>query len=256
MGFKTHAIIEIDSRTKTSGSIDNFDVILRNPIILNRNRQYFMRVENVRLPTSFYNTNSNNNILKITEDPSGTADDVTVTIPEGNYNESELRTTIIALLNAATANSNTYNITVDDVTGKFTFTTDITEFRIESITGGSTINRQIGFLDNTYTSSSMSLTSVAHISLNSRRFLTLDTGLASNNLYNKDHLKNIALHIPITEARSTVQFYNNHEGYKAKLENFHSIKHLRMRIVDADNNSVDFNGVDWSCEVVIYEFRD
>ena len=60
---KTHAILEVDSRLRDGGSIGEFGVIFQTPIDLNRNRQYFMRVENVRIPTSFYNMNSNNNVL-------------------------------------------------------------------------------------------------------------------------------------------------------------------------------------------------
>ncbi len=253
---KTHAIVEIDSRQRDRGTIDQFDLILSAPVFLNRKRQYFMRVENVRIPTSFYNMNSNNNQILITEDPAGTPDVLSVpVVPPGNYNESELRTTLVALLNAATANSNVYSITFDDITGKMTITSDVVDFQIQSITAGSTINRNLGFLDDTYTSATLSLVSVAHIALNSRRYLKLNTGLGSNNHYTKNNLENVSLHIPITEGRSTIQFYDNHDGYKAKLESFHQTKQLRMSIRDADNKSVDFNGVDWSCEIVIYEWR-
>ena len=256
---KTHAILEVDSRLRDGGTIGEFGVIFTTPIDLNRNRQYFMRVENVRIPTSFYNMTSFNNVLKVIEDPAGTPDILNdIIVPPGNYNESELRTTLVALLNAessANGNSNTYVIAFNDITGKFTITTNITDFQIQSITLGSTINRNLGLLDDVYTSVSMSLISVAHIALNSARYLRLNTGLGSNNHYSKNNLENVSLHIPITEGRSTIQFYDNHEGYKAKLESFHNIKQLRMRISDADNNTVDFNGVDWSCEIVIYEWR-
>ena len=256
---KTHVIIEIDSREKDRGTIDNFSLILDTPIDLNRNRQYYVRVENIRVPTSFYNLNAFNNILKLTEDPAGTPDLLTITVPIGNYNESELRTILVSLLNAASivsGNNNTFTINFDDITGKMTFTTDVTEFTVESKTSGSTINRNIGFAtDVSNTSVSMSLISTDHVALNSRRYLKLDTGLGSNNHYTKTTIENVTLQIPITEGRSTIQFYSNHDGYKAKLESFHQIKQLRMRITDADKNPVDFNGVDWSCEIVIYEWR-
>ena len=63
---KTHAIIEIDSSDRTSGSINDFEIILKHPIYLNRERQYFVRIENIRLPTSFYNIDSNYNTLQKT----------------------------------------------------------------------------------------------------------------------------------------------------------------------------------------------
>ena len=69
---KTHAIVEIDSVKRTSGTISNFEMILNTPIEFKRKkaRQYFMRIENIKIPTSFYNISSSFNTLKITEDPS------------------------------------------------------------------------------------------------------------------------------------------------------------------------------------------
>ena len=147
MSFKTHAIVELDSSLRTSGPIENWEMILRHPVYLNRNRQYFIRVENIKIPTSFYNINSNFNVLNIIEDPAGTPDPISITVPEGNYNESELRSTVISLLNAATLNTNTYTITFDSITGKMTLGTNTTEFLIDTITSGSTLNKALGFGD-------------------------------------------------------------------------------------------------------------
>ena len=252
---KTHAILEIDSALRTSGSISDYEMILNHPIYLNRARQYFIRLENIKVPTSFYNINSTNNVLKITEDPAGTPDAISVTIPPGNYTESELRSTTIALLNAATLNTNTYSMSFDSITGKITITTDTTEFLVDSITNGSLINRAFGFEDAQYTSASMELISVNHISLNFVRYLNIKTDLGSNNHYSRNNLQDIGVQVPITEGRSTIQFYDNHSGYRAKMENRHNIKHLRLRILDNNNNIIDLNGVNWSAELVIYEFR-
>ena len=252
---KTHAIIEIDSALRTSGDIGNFEVILNHPVTLNRDRQYFMRIENIKLPTSFYNINSNYNTLKITEDPSGTPDAISVSVPEGNYNESELRSTLVALLNTATLNGNTYTITYDSITGKATITTDVTDFEVDSITNGSTLNKGLGFGDATYTSTALSLVSVNHVSLNFLRYVNIKSDLGSNNHYSQQNLEDIGVQLPITEGRSTIQFYDNHNGYKAKLENRHNIKHIRFVLIDNNKNVVDLNGVDWSAEVVLYEFR-
>ena len=82
---KTHAIIEIDSSDRTKGSINNFEIILKHPIYLNRDRQYFVRIENIRIPTSFYNIDSNYNTLQITEDPSGSPATFSITVDEVNH---------------------------------------------------------------------------------------------------------------------------------------------------------------------------
>ena len=257
---KTHAIIEVDSALRTSGDIGNFEVILNHPVTLNRDRQYFMRIENVKIPTSFYNINSNYNIFRIIEDPGGADDLISVSIPVGNYNESELRATVSALLTTASLAfaGNTYTITYDSITGKMTITTNVTEFQVDSITNGSTLNRGLGFADAQYTSgtaTALTLISVNHVTLNFLRYINIKSDLGSNNHYSQQNLEDIGVQIPVTEGRSTIQFYDNHNGYKAKLENRHSIKHIRFTLIDNSKNIVDFNGIDWSCEVVIYEFR-
>jgi hypothetical protein len=250
---KTHAIIEIDSRDRTSGSIDNFEIILKNPIYLNRNRQYFCRLENIRIPTSFYNIDSNYNTLSVTEDPAGTPSTWSVSVPQGNYTINELLTELNTLLDAASTKTNNFTLSVDDVTGKVTITTDTTEFKLNS---SSTLLTPLGFNYGTnYTSSSRSLTSVNHIILSTKRFLKINSGLTSNNHYSKDKIEPIGVVVPITEGRSTIQYFANDNGYKTKMENLHHIKHVDFNVRDANNNVVDFNGVDWNAEMVIYEFR-
>lgn len=248
---KTHVIIEIDSRERTSGSINDFQIILKNPVYLNRNRKYFCRLENLRIPTSFYNIDSNYNKLVVVEDPSGTPSTLTITVDQGNYTINELLTELKVLLDAASTKSNTYTFTIDDVTGKVTISTNTTEFRIEST---STMSLPLGFSENTtYTSSSRILTSVNHVIMSTKRYLKINSDLTSNNHYSRDRIEPIGCVIPITESRSTIQYYQNDNGYKVKMENMHHIKSLGFNIRDGNNNSVDFNGVDWNGELVIYE---
>ena len=251
---KTHAIVEIDSRERTKGTIDNFEIILKNPIYLNRDRQYFVRVENLRIPTSFYNIDSNYNTLKITEDPAGTPATFTITVDPGNYTINELLTELNTLLDAGTQKSNNYTLSVDDTTGKVTISTDTTDFKI--IGADSKLSVPLGFVSGTdYTSSTRSLTSANHILMSTKRYLKINSDLTSNNHYSKDKIEPIGCVVPITESRSTIQYFANNMGYKTRMENKHNIKHIRFNVRDGNNNSVDFNGIDWNGELVIYEFR-
>lgn len=256
---KTHISIEVDSAQRNSGTAGQFEYLLSTAATFDRNnkgRQYFVRMENIRVPMTFYQVFSKNNVLNITEDPAGTPDTFSVTVPEGNYTESELRTTIISLLNAATLNANTYNITFDEKTGKYTITSDTTEFRINDITtSGSTINRIIGFADATYTSSSLSLTSVNHILLVPRRYLTLETDISTHGHLSPSGNNRVIAHIPILENRSFAQFFENKDGPLIKLNGRNPLNAINFHFKDADNHNVDFNGVDWSGELVVYEFR-
>jgi hypothetical protein len=251
---KTHAILEIDSSDRTSGGISDFEIILKHPIYLNRDRQYFVRIENVRLPTSFYNIDSNYNTLQITEDPSGSPLTFSVTVDEGNYTINELLTELKTLLDDGTLKSNTYTFTVDDITGKVGISTDATDYKIVGL--NSLLNQPLGFEPNTdYTSTSRVLTSPNHILMSTKRYIKINSDITSNNHYSRDFIEPIGVVVPITESRSTIQFFSNDSGYKVKMENKHSIKHLSFDIRDGNNNKVDFNGINWNAEMVIYEFR-
>ena len=253
---KTHAIVEIDSSDRTKGSISDFEIILKHPIYLNRERQYFVRIENIRLPTSFYNIDSNYNTLQITEDPSGSPLTFSVTVDEGNYTINELLAELKTLLDAGTLKSNTYTFTVDDISGKIGISTDTTQFKI--IGANSLLNQPLGFEPNTdYTSTGVtrSLISPNHILMSTKRYIKINSDMTSNNHYSRDFIEPIGVVVPITESRSTIQFFSNDNGYKVKMENKHSIKHLSFNIRDGNNNKVDFNGINWNAEMVIYEFR-
>lgn len=258
---KTHAIIEIDSSQRTKGTISDFEVILNHPVYLNRDRQYFVRIENIRFPTSFYNIDSSYNTLKITEDPAGLSPTIiSVTIDEGNYTINELLIelkTELDTVSAASGKSNTYTITCDDTNGKVTIKTDTTEFKI--IGADSLLNKPLGFeADTDYTSGSSTvrtLISVNHINMSTKRYIKINSDITSNNHYSKDFIEPIGCVIPITESRSTIQYYSNDNGYKAKMETKHNIKHLAFNIRDGNNNKVNLNGINWNCELVIYEFR-
>ncbi len=251
---KTHCIIEIDSADRTKGEINDFEIVLKHPVYLNRDRQYFVRFENIRLPTSFYNIDKNYNTLKITEDPSGSPTTWSITIDEGNYTINELLVELTGKLDDASNGLNEYTLTISDKTGKVTISTNTTEFKI--VGSDSSLNHPLGFEANTdYTSTSTSLTSPNHIVMNTKRYIKINSDIASNNHYSRDLIENIGCVVPITEARSTIQYYDNSTGYKSKMDNRHNIKHIGLYVRDSNNKKVDFNGVNWNCELVIYEWR-
>ena len=257
---KTHAIIEIDSSQRTKGTIDDFEVILNHPIYLNKDRQYFVRIEGIRFPTSFYIIDSNYNTLRITTN-TGDASPYTfdITIDEGNYTITELLVELKTLLDAASllggGFDNVWTLNINDKTGKVTISTNTTDFKI--VGANSLLNRPLGFEPNTdYTSGvDRILTSANHINMSTKRYIKINSDITSNNHYSKEFIEPIGCIVPITEARSTIQYYANDNGYKVKMANKHNIKHLSFNIRDGNNNKVDTNGVEWNAELVIYEFR-
>mgnify|MGYP003677665655 FL=1 len=91
--------------------------------------------------------------------------------------------------------------------------------------------------------------------MSTKRYIKINSDITSNNHYSRDFIEPIGVVVPITESRSTIQYYSNNTGYKVKMENKHSIKHISFNVRDGNNNQIEFNGINWNAEMVIYEFR-
>lgn len=259
MPYKTHVVLEVDSVERTSGSIGNFNFLLKRHITFNKNRQYFVRLENIRIPISYYNINSTNNVFKLEEDNGVVQTVITATIPPGNYVISELLTELETQLDNGTTQTNDYTLNKSNITGKTTisYTGGSSQITVQSISSGSTLNKVLGFDDNTYSvGPSTDLTSPNHAVLTPIRFLRLETDMSSANYYSKNHQRRIGVKIPITELRENVQLYQNTMGIFFKLDNYHSIHSIGFRVVDNFDNQIDFNGVDYSFLLNIQEWRD
>lgn len=258
MSFKTHVALEVDSNKRTTGSIGSFNYHINRPITFNRRRQYFVRLEDIKLPITYYNINSTNNTFIIEEDNGVSQVDLSVSVPSGNYQPSELLTELQTLLNANTNQVNTYTLNKSDITGKVSivFTGGSTQITVKALSYGSTLNTILGF-DNTdrTTADSVILYSPNHVIFSPVRFLRIETDITSSNYYTKDSNKRIGAMVPITELRGNIQLYDNHDGPLYQFSNTHNITNIDFKVVDQDNNVIDFNGVDWSCLLVIYEWR-
>lgn len=75
-----------------------------------------IKVLEVTIPFSWYVFNYNNNTFTLNEGAGG--GDVTVTIPEGNYNGTSLATALELAMNAVSPNTYTYIVSYNPVTGK------------------------------------------------------------------------------------------------------------------------------------------
>jgi len=125
MSYKLHVgvIVENEERnTNTSQSATEFVYQLTQPINFHkrsRNKQYLVRLENIRIPISFYNINSTLNIFSF--DDAGT--DYFITVPKENYTIDELIAEVQTLMNA-TASLTNYTITYDEKTQKVNIASD------------------------------------------------------------------------------------------------------------------------------------
>ena len=257
---KVHAIVSVDSRGRNetlSSSNTDFLYQMTTPINFykrSENKQYFIRIENIKVPVSFYNLNSNYDTFNFTLSTSGVQ---TITLTHGNYTIdeliSELETQMDAILNG-------FTITYNEITQKVSIQNSTAE-NITSISGNGW--QLVGFEDTQTIASSATVVgnNVSYTNTTSCLKLII-ANLVSNNVYSNTitegsfkntNLQNVSVNIPVKEIRNEFVFIDNHMGPMIKLPNISSIKNLNIRLVDVYNNVVDLNGLFLSFDIVIYE---
>ena len=263
-GYRVHSVIIVEDEGRneaTSISRTNFKYQLTQPVnFYKRGKQYeyFCRIENVRIPISFYNINTNYDTFGWTGSATGV---VTFDITNGNYTIDELITEVQVQMNLL--DTNTYTLIYDEITQKVNIASDGVEDVSVLIGDGW---RTLGF-DLTETITGASNTDGENVAYtNTARHLRLHVdNVTSNNVYANDfveingikqtNLQRISVNIPITETRNEFQFFDNHTGYYIKLPNMASIGDLNVRLTDADNNVVDLHGVPFGFEIIIYKMK-
>lgn len=268
MAFKLHTKVEVENDKRnlnTSLSPENFLFQLTETLKFKRtDKQYFCRIEDIRIPISFYNINSNYNTFTFNDN----GVDYTVIIPPGNYTIDDLRNELQTQMNA-TASLTTYSIVYAEIQQKITITSDgaggITT--ITASNGGSinTLYKLIGFDIGQTIPDGGSATgnNVAYTNTAKTLKIILDNVLSNNAYSNIRHSNNeiltvkdrIAVNVPITEIRNEFQFIENHDGAMIKMSNISSINELRVRLVDTLGNTVEMNGVPWGFTFNVYEYN-
>ena len=269
--MKVHAVISVEDVGRNEGisvSRTNFLFQLTQPIKFpkrSKNKQYFARIENIRIPITFYNINSTNNVFTFDDD--GT--DYVVTIPPGNYTIDELITDLQVAMNA-TASSTTYTITYDEQQQTINIGSDggggVTTITNDDGSGNeNTLYLLLGFdIGQTIADGGDSNGNQVAYTNTARHLRLVIDNMNSNNCYvnsgavgesKTTQVQKVGVIIPITETRNEFQFYKNDRGYMIKLPNIPTITELRVKLLDAANNIVDLNNVPWGFDCVFYEWN-
>ena len=262
--YRVHSVIIVeDSGRNEANSISrtNFKFQLTQPVkFYKRGRQYeyYCRIENIRIPISFYNINSNYDTFGWTGSATGV---VTFDITNGNYTIDELISEVQVQMNLL--DTNTYTITYDEITQKVNIASDGVE-NVSTLVGDGWVT--LGF-DLTETITGASNTDGVNVAYtNTIRHLKLSVdNIMSNNIYSntfdaidgikQTNLQRVSINVPITAVRNEYQFYDNHDGYYIKLPNMANISDLNVRLTDAENNTLDLHEVPWGFNCVIYKYK-
>ena len=267
--YKEHVSIEIASKRRTLGTIEDFTTRLSHQIKFSQkpSKSYWMRLENTLLPKTYYDVNSNNNVFRVIE----TGGTYNVTVSAGNYTITELLTELESGLDTgsiASGDSNTWTLTYDDITNKvgITFTAGGTA-TIDTIANGSTLSTLLGFGKadtDTITGGDSTLvlaSTVESIAPNCVDLLSVDmviieTSITSANYYNELGQVHIGVRVAMLVDRNEVQFFANDSGHLSKMNSKATLSQISFKLIDQDGNDIDLCQVDWSTEVVIYELTE
>lgn len=286
MVYKTHVHTKIDSRLaneyvpQDGTGVQNsarFETFLQRAFTLKEaeSRRYYMRLEDVDIPLTYYNVNSNFNVFKVTETDGVTPVTLTITLEEANYTASEIAAELGSALTAASSSTGyttTYTIQYDEPRNRFeiraTFTAATGSF-VETITNGSTLNEIAGVgkadtanitgFDNTLTLVNGTFVEAPFsVKLDIIQYLQIVIkNLSSNNGYLGGKIIHLGAFVPTSLAsRGERIYYENAKTTNVQLNSKDTIHHLEVELLDNYGNFVDLNGRDYNFNLVLEELVD
>ena len=242
--------IRTEDCTKLNGTLNSYLSFILKPAIgvVDTKNTLSAKLSTAEIPYSFYTVNAYNNTFNIVEN--GTPRLITIT--KGSYDIFEFRDLIGTLLGS------NFTVSVSINTGKMTIiNSSLTTIGLTFI---SDAFKLLGFSNITYSGSGATgLTSPNIISLFSITGIYLKSNLSGYNIYNtrlNNNLSSILQLIQIEEdAFNMINYRSTTDAYISKL-NDKKIDELVFRITDAEDNLIDFNGIDFEFTLKVFENKN
>lgn len=219
--------------------------------------QRSITLSNAQLPVSFYIVNYTNNVFIIKNNTSGIS--YTITIPVGNYNSTQFISTITSLI--LTNASININITLDNTTGKLTFSS-LTNYTFVNVGSVATSQMLFGFsntanLISSLVSGSYVATCPFPLNLLGIKQLQIKSSIISatnfsSNSYGQDC---VLATIPVNIGAWGMITYVSSTGTNISFNNT-TLDEIDIRIVDAETNKdVNFNNIGWTMTFLLHITR-
>ncbi len=209
------------------------------------------------IPFSFYllSSSQKNNKLDIKEtQANGTANVYSITIPDANYNITELISKIKTLLESTSTFNYKYSISFDKTTGKVRFlllsgtNANKAELLFQSGTNSATsCRRLLGFkeLDIEFnlstTADSQNIVDMAD-GLDSIR---ISSNLVGDNIKTSNGETGDLLIVPVNFSPFSILYFDALEPFKHKLST-RTIKEIEIKMTDLNDNVIDFNNIPYT----------
>lgn len=256
--------VEIILNSKNGTNLNNLDghkiFLLEQEIASRKDERMLLHLKKAFIPFSFYTLSSSqrNNKLDIKETHSNGTDTNTysITIPDGNYNITELLAKIKTLLEAGSAYNHTYTITYDTQTAKVTF--------IELEPQGSNIKAELLFASGNNANDScrrllgfdaVDVEFTSSVSVSSQNIVDMADGLDSihiksnlvgTNIRSTDAEGGELLLVPVDLEPFSILYYAEGALPFKHLLNQDNIKRIEIKMTDVNDNIIDFNNIPYT----------
>ena len=241
---------------------------LDKEIIARKDENILLHLKKAFIPFSFYciAAGQENNMLDITETNSlGASNTYAITISDGNYNISELLSSIKTKMETASTFDYVYEILYDDNTSKVSFLiksgTNVSNSKILWNSGTNkdiSLLRVLGFSadsDSTFTNSSTAVSDYVVDLADGLDSLHIKSNLVGDNIISTAGAINGGelLIIPVDLSPNSILYFDDGANpFKHQLP-ASSIKRIEINFTDNKDNVVDFNNIPYTL-ILIAEF--
>lgn len=221
----------------------------------NFNKVKSFKIKKVIIPYTFYTINSNNNQLIIFKN--GDTSDRTITLDEGNYSISQLKTELKSKLDASLGVVQTYTITDNTINYKLTITQNSSTFIIRSV---SSINKILGFSTIIDTPNAIAHTGINIYNLSDTNFIKIhsnqltkfDTKVRTSGHDSSD----ILVTIPVSGYQFGDIIYYEPKNDYLFIHHSHADNEIDILLTDSNNNQLGgINGLNGQNFLIDLQFQ-
>ena len=253
----------INSKNRSNGSSQNFQIVLKDLLVLKKTTtNFYVSIKTAEIPYSFFSLTDDFNTLNITVDNTN----YTLTIPQGNFNAISLNNVFTNLIQPYVLHG-TFSIEYDRATGKNTILIsnyDLTPFNLKiKWDQNLELGRFFGYTLQTEITATVGITYTNNISdiyadcsqIQCLYIRSISFSQIGNYeiLYNNWVQSSILQKIIITTPPNSIIFYQNELFNNVKINN-KSISYFDFFInSNKSSREIDFNGLDYSFRLSIDE---
>lgn len=202
------------------------------------------------IPVSFYSLNYTNNVLNYCLEDHGILEYYTITITPGFYDYDTLFSEMSAKF---LVNSHHFTMTLNETTGKMTFTHTGTKTFYSIVYNGSTCFSLLGFEDMDYLATGDILNAPFLLDLlGTRKLKIMCHEFAGNNKDSVNSSTNqLVATVPVNQPPYGLILYSNFSNEYGNLQ-INNISTINIQILSELGQFINFNNTNWSMTFVLY----